>query len=255
MWTIRQEQVDVFRQKALRNFEDEMVAHLQKFAPRHWKVMGETDGRRVIQLGIDEARKYDLTNRGPVRFYIELMFLFGSYFDTDPQHPWASTALSHPDDFDQSLRANRLYEAMKEYFTQVVEPERKTLRKGLAPLLSRSFDEVIIPGANLEQSILELFRSLSPSRYQYLGEPTLGRIIQNGFEVAKRYGFESTRGKALMVILTFAVGHGFYKDPLNGWIVRRMDRSRWPNRQKQVDELSSKSVIYLKHILSGGNLE
>ena len=90
MWTIRQEQAEAFRQNALQKFEDEMVEHLQGFASGHWMVIGEKTGRLVIQLGLKNAGQYGFTNRGPVRFYIELMFMFGSYFDTDPQYPWAN---------------------------------------------------------------------------------------------------------------------------------------------------------------------
>src|SRR3989442_14701095 len=87
MWNIRQEQTDTLRQTALQKFEDEMVEHLKQSHAEHWKVMGEADGRRVIQLGIKEAGRYGFTNRGPVSFYIDLMVMFGSHFYTDPQYP------------------------------------------------------------------------------------------------------------------------------------------------------------------------
>src|SRR5215510_13947025 len=114
MLTIRSEQADAFRQAALQKFEDEMVVHLKTSYAEHWKVMGEVAGRCVIQLGIERAKKHGFTNRGPVRFYIELMFMFGSYFDSDPQHPWASHVLNDPESVDQSVRADRLYAAMNE---------------------------------------------------------------------------------------------------------------------------------------------
>ena len=164
MWTIRQEQAEVFRQNALQKFEDEMVEHLKKFAPRHWKVMGEKDGRRVIRLGIEQAEKHGFTNRGPVRFYIELMFMFGSFFDTDPQHPWASTVLADSDSGHQDVRADRLYAAMNTYLAQVVEPEREHLRGAVQPLLDAQFEDVIQPRTNLENGILKMLHSVCPTR-------------------------------------------------------------------------------------------
>ncbi len=251
MLTMRQEQVEAFRQHHLQKFEDEMVEHLKKFAARHWKVMGEPDGRRVIRLGIEQARKYGLTIRGPVRFYIELMFMFGSYFDTDPQYPWASTVLANPEAVDQSVRADRLYAAMNKYLAEVVEPEREYMKAAVRRLSESSFRDVLPAQSNLEDGILQVLHSVSPTRCRYLGEPILKRMIQYGFVLAQDHGFVSAKGKTLMVTLAFAVGHGFAKDPLNGWILRRLDTPRWSDRDKQVDELSSKSVIYLKHILTG----
>lgn len=252
MLTMRQDQVEAFRQHHLQKFEDEMVEHLKKFSPRHWKVMGEADGRRVIRLGIEQAEKYGFTNRGPVRFYIELMSMFGSYFDTDPQHPWASAVLADPENVHQDVRADRLYAAMNKYLEEVVGPERQHLREAVRPLMDARFEDIVQPGVNLEDQILKVLHSVCPARCEYAGEPVLRRLLQHGFELAHSYEFESDKGKVLMVILTFVVGHGFPKDPLNGWIVRRLNSKRWPDPNRRVDELSSKSLLYLKHILAGG---
>src|SRR6266849_10193118 len=109
MWNIRPHQADTFSNTALQKFEDEMLEHLQKFSPQHCKVAGEPAVREVIRKGIETAGKYGFTNRGPLRFYIELMFMFGSYFDSDPQYPWAGTVLKDPEVIDQTIRADRLY--------------------------------------------------------------------------------------------------------------------------------------------------
>jgi hypothetical protein len=250
MWTIRQEQADTFRKTALQKFEDEMVEHLKKSYAEHWKVMGEEAGRRVIQLGIDQAKKHGFTNRGPVRFYIELMFMFGSYFDTDPQYPWASAVLTDSENVDQTVRADRLYVAMNEYLAQVVEPEREHLRAAVQRLMPSRVEDVLKPGVNLEEMILQMLRSICPVRCEYSGDSVLRTLVQHGFGLARRYGFTTDKGMVLMVVLTFAVGHGFYKDPLNGWIVRRLENPRWPDVNKRVDDLSSKSLLYLKYILA-----
>jgi hypothetical protein len=63
MLKIRKEQMEVFEQAAIRNFEDEMVQHLKKFSPRHCDVIGEDNVREVIRLGIERGKKYNLTNR------------------------------------------------------------------------------------------------------------------------------------------------------------------------------------------------
>src|SRR3954454_24480566 len=93
MWTIRSEQFDVFEQAALSHFEDDMVRHLREFAPAHAKGVGDAGLRRVIRVGIERAKSYGYSLRGPVRFYIELMIQFGSDFDTDPLLPWAGEHL------------------------------------------------------------------------------------------------------------------------------------------------------------------
>jgi|ERR1019366_7021540 hypothetical protein len=250
MLTMRQEQVEAFRQHHLQKFEDEMVEHLKKTQVEHWKVMGEANGRKVIRLGIEQAAKYGFTRRGPVRFYIDLMFTFGSFFDTDPQYPWASTALANPEGFDEAVIADRLFNAMSDYYVTIVDPEREHLRAAVQELMKNHIEDVLQPGVNLEELILNTLRSVCPIRCDYSGEAVLHSLIQRGFELAQHYDLATDKGKVLMATLTFAVGHGFYKDPLNGWIVRRLENKRWSDPNKRVDDLSSKSMIYLKHILA-----
>ena len=170
------------------------------------------------------------------RFYIELMFMFGSSFDTDPQYPWASGVLANPESVHQDVRADRLYAAMNTYLAQVVEPDRHHLRQALQRLLDRQFEDVALPGENLEHAVLEALHSVCPARCEYVGETTLKGLIRHGSKLAQDYGFEPDKGKLLMVILTLVMGHGFPDDPLNPWIVRG---SRNRVRQAQVNRLNN----------------
>ena len=89
MLAIRPEQMKVFEDVAMRRFEDEMVEHVKSNAirARLCKVLGDEQLRVAIRQTITRAGKFGFTNRGPIRLYIELAFLFGSDFDTDPQYP------------------------------------------------------------------------------------------------------------------------------------------------------------------------
>ncbi len=250
MLTIRQEQIDAFRQYHLRKFEDEMVVHLQKFAPLHWQILGEPTGREVIRLGIDQAAKYGFTNRGPVRFYIELMFMFGSYFDTDPQHPWARAVLQNPEIADQMFRADRLFDGMGEYVAQVPGPKHKHFIEALERLKKTNMEEVARPGIPLEDSAARALREIYPETCEYLGEPIIKQLIQHGFSLAQRYGFDSVRGMLLMVGLTFFMGYNFPQDPLCGWIGRRLDDKRRPDPAARTEELYAKAILYMNHVLA-----
>lgn len=255
MWTIRQEQIDAFRQAALQQFEDEMVEHLKEFAPRHWKVMGEQDGRKAIRLGIERAEKYGFTNRGPVRFYIELMFMFGSDFDTDPQYPWAREVLKSPTEMDQMLRADQLYERMEEYSSKVSGPNRRYLGEAMERLSHATPGDFIRPDMSLQQSILQGLKSIYPKKCDYLGDKVLDALVSHAFKIGQHYNFTTEKGQMLMVALVFAAGHGFPNDPMYSWIARRMDSKRWPDPTRRADELHSKAILYLKYILqqSGAN--
>jgi len=81
MWTIREEQVESFRQVAVKKFEDEMVPRLTKLFPRTANKLGESGLRDVIRHGINRAREYGIVRRRDVGRYIAVMLMFGPNFD------------------------------------------------------------------------------------------------------------------------------------------------------------------------------
>jgi len=250
MWTIRQDQAEAFRQHHLQKFEDEMVEHLKKFAPQHCRAAGEPAVRRVIRMGIENAGRYGFTNRGPVRFYIELMFMFGSYFDTDPQYPWATTALNDLTYRDQGRRADRLFRAMNRYGAQVRGPNNRHLIEALNLLSQTKAEEVANSTDSLEESAIQRLYAIYPETCNYLGEPALRGLVRDSFEIACSYGLTTVKGMLLMVAFTIFVGHRFPVDPLYPWIGKRLEAGRGSDPEARTEELHTKATLYLRHALA-----
>jgi len=251
MLTIRQEQVDAFRQHHLRKFEDEMVEHLKKFAPQHWRVIGEETGRQVIRLGIEQAKKYGFTNRGPVRFYIEMMFMFGSYFDTDPQCLWATEILRDPQNLDQTNRADRLYEVMTKYWADVAGPNNVRTFTALHKLSEAQAEDYVTAGVSLEDGFLAGLKIIYPQKCAYLGERPLRALLKKTFGLADKHDFKSNEGIGLMIVLTFFLGHECTRDPLHGWIARGLSEERFASPAQRSANLQTKALLYLKCALEG----
>ena len=88
MLQIREEQMTVFEQgrpAAVRGRDGAFIA--RTFAPELCEVIGEEQLRVALRQAMARAAGYGFTYRGPIRLFIELMFLCGSAFDTDPQYP------------------------------------------------------------------------------------------------------------------------------------------------------------------------
>ncbi|HAO32723.1 MAG TPA: hypothetical protein DCQ84_07215, partial [Candidatus Competibacteraceae bacterium] len=73
MLSIRESQVRTFEERAQRAFEEEMVAHLADFSPPLFKTLGEKPMLDVVRFGMARAEQHELTLRGPVRLYLEMM--------------------------------------------------------------------------------------------------------------------------------------------------------------------------------------
>jgi DNA-directed RNA polymerase subunit F len=247
---IRSEQIEVFEQAAVRNFEDEMVAHLAEFSPELFKVIKEEQMREATRGGISAAAKYGLTFRGPVRTYLELMLLFGSQFDTDPQYPWAAEILTDQDSAPQMARAERLFEITLDYQEKVSGPDAANTRKALKELsllaqepLTAKTDDVV---PTMRQEIIRIF----PQKVVYIGESALMALIYEGIIEARRYGFSMARGQALVVALMFAFGHGCTDDRLYPWISRTLKDERIVEPAARAERLEKKAVTWLEHVLA-----
>lgn len=253
MWTIRQDQVVAFERYHLRKFEDEMSEHLKEFAPRHWKMIGEDIGREAIRFGIRQAEKYGFTNRGPVRSYIEMMFLFGSFFDTDPQYPWITQALNNVAGMDQMVRADWLYDRLTDYWVKVAGPENTFTSAALRKLSQTRLEDYVVDlGEPLEGCFLRALPSIYPQKCEYLGQGPLQTLLKKALLVADRHGFTSSDQMFLMATLAFFLGHECTCDPLHGRVRKWVSDSEQSGLDERSPRLRSEAALYLNNILGSG---
>lgn len=129
MLRIRKEQMDVFRQYMLEQFEDKMVVHLNKYFSGRCAELGEDGVRETIRYGISQAEKYGIVIESDVSRYINLMFTFGRDFDKDPTLSWAAKILNDHDLIGRRQKMDALYEAAKRHLAATAGKSR-TAKQG-----------------------------------------------------------------------------------------------------------------------------
>jgi hypothetical protein len=245
---IRSEQMKVFEQAARRQFEEEMLAHSKDFSPRLCEVIGDEQLRVALQPAMTRAEGYGFTYRGPVRLFIEMMFLCGSAFDTDPQYPAMGEVLRAPG--DQMQRAEQIHEGFLDYLDKVSGPGAANVQKALKDLLSLArmppptLSNGFVPG------MLEGMNHIFPQKTAYVGESALRALIDEGIAEAQQYRFETDRQRALLVVLKFAFGHGCTDDPLYPWIARTLKDERTIDPAGRAERLEMKAVTWLEHVVA-----
>lgn len=108
MVTIRNSQMDSFGDDM---FERALLEHVNQFFPDHCAAVGPEQLREVVLSGVQAAKNYGLTEAPDVCQYIDLMFIFGRDFDTNPDFPWAKQILTDESLQDASQKISRLTEA------------------------------------------------------------------------------------------------------------------------------------------------
>jgi hypothetical protein len=251
MMIIRQSQMEIFEEAALRRFESDMLVHLSVFAPTHCQVIGESAVRTGIRLGIQRAAGYGLSNRGPVRFFLELMFMYGCHFDTDPQHVWARDALRNEDVPDQMAKAEQLYAKAMAFTAATAGKDYVHAKDALRRARRVPFDDLPVLGGDFEATMLQRVAEMHPEKVQVLGEATTRSVIERCKALPEALSLAPERGAALCVAATFAVGHGFGQDPLLPWIGRTLTNPAYSDPEVRTRRLHARMMTYLDHVIAG----
>jgi hypothetical protein len=252
MLKIRPAQMKIFEEAARRRFEDEMVVHSREFAPKLCETLGEDQLRVALRQVMERAGGYGFTFRGPIRLYVELMFLFGSDFDTDPQYPALARILQAP--AGQMVRAEELHAEVLDYQEKVSGSEGENTRQALASLLVMTKKPLPFSASDFVPGMLREMHSTFPEKAAYIGDENLMVLIREGIAEAKKHRFP-LRGEALMVTLIYAFGHGCIRDPLYPWIARTLLDERIAEPAARSERLERKAVTWLEHVLASTQVE
>lgn len=212
MMLIRSEQMTAMEQYAERAFESEMVAHIREFAPARAKSMGEERLRTVARTGLSKARGHGFTCRGPLRLYLDLMCLFGSDFDTDPQCRWASEILSDTQAGIEMQRAARLYERAMTFMNEIAGSDRELLALGLQRISATPLRQ--FQSGDLERSILDALFRAYPQKARQTGEDGLHVLFVKAVGGAEGLHLNAPIGTALLTLTMSAAGSGVVGDPI-----------------------------------------
>ena len=246
---IRSEQNDALRGMALKRFEDDMVIHLGEFSPPLVKTLKEVQLRHVIRFGMERAKHYNFTNRGPVTFYLEMMFMFGSHFDTDPQYPWVSKILINQDTGSQNQCADQLFEKTMDYRKQVIGPEDAYSLKALKKISILARHPPTLSKDDFIPAIRRQIINTYPEKAAYIGNKNLDTLIRESCDCALNFHFPDTREISLLLVLMLILGHGCIEDPLYPWISRTLADVKLQNHEDKARRLEKKSIIWLDHVL------
>ena len=218
MLVIRSEQMAAFNKSALRSFEDEMRVHLGEFSPLLAKFAGEAQLRKAIQFGIGQANRYGFSLGGSLRLYLELMLLFGSHFDTDPQYSWLRPYLVGFDGISARGRARLLHWHATVFMGKVYgKAGSHAIQAGerASWINGQALENV---GRDLSAQGLGLLAQLHPQRWEYLDEASARKLLDQSIADAARYGLANPSGAPLLLCLKFVFGHRVTDDPLYPWV-------------------------------------
>lgn len=94
MLIIRKQQQDAFDRAVARSIECALLTHATRQFVDPVRRMGEPAARALVRKALADAGRYGIEQEYEVSRYLDLMFLLGEDFASDPSLPWASVALA-----------------------------------------------------------------------------------------------------------------------------------------------------------------
>lgn len=95
MLSIRKEQMEAMRIDMLKRSYRQLQTHLQQRYPEHTAEIDNEQLQKLVITGIDQAKKYKVTDHNDVRRFLEYQIEYGSNFGYTPETQWAEPFLNH----------------------------------------------------------------------------------------------------------------------------------------------------------------
>ena len=211
---IGEKQLKILEPYVFENYVTELVEHWNSEYPHLKQKMGPKKLREILREGALKAKDDGFDQRGPTRFYVEMMVLFGSGFMTDPQYPWILESLAQDAELLQLQRADRLFYKVDNYLKNIAGENKKHEMEAKAYLGRFDASQTRISSTGMEEQLFDLLKNIHSGRAEHDDENGLKALIDNSLKKAQdQYDYTEPMPQALFVLLAYLYGHEFDEDP------------------------------------------
>ncbi|MBL8470654.1 MAG: hypothetical protein KF778_05990 [Rhodocyclaceae bacterium] len=249
MLKIRKAQMRALEHAVTAEFAEQLATHLFDFAPQHCRALGRAGVVAIARAGIQRARSHGFEARGEVKLYVELMFLFGSAFDSDPQYHWLHALLDAEGD-RPAARADALHAATMDYIEKVAGLDRRAYRESMERAQQLDFER-LAPDLDAHAVGMRYFRHVSPMKLLYVGEPALSALIAHAVDCARGLGAATSASAFRLAALMFVLGHGVLDDAQYPWVAELLAGGDGLSPDARIARIPPRAFAYLKAAMRG----
>lgn len=214
---VRDEQLKAFAAQDEIGYAESAADHLERFDPVLAAAAGRERLEEAAKIGLQDARRHDLTAGPALQLYLETMSSLGSGFDADPQFRWLRPFLDPRKDMGAVERARFLHFHTSAYMTRAYGASNEFARAAA----ERARDQLARftrPGAGVEIAPMDLLKWLHPERLDFVDSAAASELGGEARKCASAVGFPLPQGVNLLLILMFIFGAEVASDPLYHWV-------------------------------------
>jgi hypothetical protein len=251
MLIVRKTQMAALRGDALARFEQELAEHALRFAPRHATSLGDLQLQLCVHTAVSRARERGFALRGAVRLWVELTFMFGIDFDSDPQLYTFVNILGSSaarDYADQLSIASNLRLGAIDFAERVAGSDGGLERAAVERVRSLSLDDLSVRS---EEAMIGLLGRIYPEKAGASGMSALQQIIKEARARSNTHGLDNPAVPMTITLLSFAFGHGCIADPLFPCIAETLLHSELDARAR-IERVRRKALRFISAEFEGG---
>jgi len=215
MLIIRNDQLKAFSRIKLNKFEEKMYVYAKKHFPDEFYDLETKHLIGVISKAIEKGKLYGFHTQKHAFYFLSLMFLLGSEFDSDVQFPWVYDYLTDQSVSDVDKRMENTWRAAVTFISCIAGDHLEFIRPVFDKLYKLNIQNLSnLTEDNFEKEINCFLMEFYPEKHNCQMEGENSALIKYGVNVSEKYNIESSHGKAVIIVLMFVFGSGFHSDPL-----------------------------------------
>jgi hypothetical protein len=199
------------------SLQRDVLEHLWRQFPQHCVILGDPQILRVIDLARERAGAHGFDSTAEVSSWVTLMVYFGSYFDEDPQYPWAGAILRESAGSPREDVLERLYAKTGEVLTGFVGEGGEYYRRALVWARAQSFETISADGGS-DDGVQKWLRKAYGRKYDSLPNEGMAGMLRVAEAATRRYGLTTRPGILVYAQLMFLLGSFIDRDPLHPWV-------------------------------------
>ena len=201
----------------VQQFEQRMVRHIGRYFPRQCRFIGQASVNAAVLLGIERAQMRGYHTARQICMYLSLAFLLGSFFDEDPQYPWASHADAALDAQEPTARISRIFASTMIYLDAVHGERNTQLIRALVRVRAMAdarHEQLLF--VNDEASAQLFLSACCPTKAARQPHATAD-LWSRAVALSGRHGWRKDADRGILLVHAFLLGAGFHRDPQFPW--------------------------------------
>jgi hypothetical protein len=246
---IRSSQMDILDAHSMKKYKTKLCRHLRQYDPLLCEAAGAEALEEAVDLGVQRAHECSFTLNGPIRSYLEIMFVLGSDFDRDPQYFWLRPWLQPQERYPEMERARYLQFHVIRFINDFQGSDNINIIHALNQAQDITREQLIEISRNYPEKAVNWLESMHPLKCRFIGKDALRSLMNLAIKETARAELQGPESVALVLGLMFTFGSGILHDPMYPWVNRILASPAEEGPQTREEKLQRRGKVYLRKIL------